>query len=112
MTRWTVFVIALSLIVGSAFAAGTKHRKPATHTVLMEGMVFRPAVLALRTGDTVVWVNKDLVAHTATRTLAPGGFDSKLIQPGKSFKHTVRSRGALPYGCSLHPAMKATLQVK
>ena len=109
MTRWTVFVIALSLIVGSAFAAGTKHRKPATHTVLMEGMVFRPAVLALRTGDTVVWVNKDPFPHTSTSKV--GGFDSQTIAAGKSWTLTAAKKGTFAYTCTFHPTMKGTLRV-
>ncbi len=43
--RRIVFVIALSLLVCSAVAAATKHRKPKTHTLVMEAMVFRPAAL-------------------------------------------------------------------
>jgi plastocyanin len=111
MMRRSVFVIALSLLVCSMFAAGTKHRKPKTHTVVMEAMVFRPAALTISSGDTIVWVNKDIVEHTATSAIA-GGFDSKMIRPGHSWKHTIRTKGALPYVCTYHPTMKGTLQVK
>ncbi len=108
--RRILFVIALSLLVCSAVAAATKHRKPKTHTVVMEAMVFRPAVLTVSSGDTIVWVNKDIVEHTATSPAA--GFDSKMIRPGKSWKHTVRSKGNFAVLCSYHSAMKGTLQVK
>jgi plastocyanin len=108
--RRILFVIALSLLVCSAVAAATKHRKPKTHTVVMEAMVFRPAALTVRSGDTIVWVNKDIVEHTATSAAA--GFDSKMIRPGKSWKHTVRRKGNFAVLCSYHPAMTGTLQVK
>ena len=108
--RRTVVVIALSLLACSVLAAATKHRKPKTHTVVMEAMVFRPAALAVSSGDTIVWVNKDVVEHTATSAAA--GFDSKMIRPGNSWKHTVRARGSFVVLCSYHPAMKGTLQVK
>ena len=108
--RRILFVIALSLLVCSAVAAATKHRKPKTHTVVMEAMVFRPAALTVRSGDTIVWVNKDIVEHTATSAAA--GFDSKMIRPGQSWKHTVRSKGNFAVLCSYHPAMTGTLQVK
>lgn len=110
MMRRTFFVIALSLLVCSMLAAATKHRKPKTHTVVMEAMVFRPAALTVSSGDTIVWVNKDIVEHTATSAAA--GFDSKMIRPGKSWKHTVRNRGNFAVLCTYHPAMKGTLQVK
>ena len=52
------------------------------HTVTIDGASFSPADLTVKAGDTIVWVNKDLLAHTAT---AKGGaFDSKVIQPGDS----------------------------
>ena len=108
--RRILIVIALSLLVCSAVAAATKHRKPKTHTVVMEAMVFRPAALTVTSGDTIVWVNKEIVEHTATSPAA--GFDSKMIRPGKSWKHTVRSKGSFAVLCSYHPAMTGTLQVK
>lgn len=107
----TLFVIGLSLLVCSALAAATKHRTPKTHTVVMEAMVFRPVTLTVNAGDTIVWVNKDVVEHTAT-SAAAGGFDSKMIRPGQSWKYTTRTRGNVAYVCTYHPAMKATLQVK
>jgi plastocyanin len=111
MMRRTAFVIVLSLLICSMLAAATKHRKPKTHTVVMEAMVFRPAALTISPGDTIVWVNKDIVEHTATSATA-GGFDSKMVRPGDSWKHTIRTKGALPYVCTYHPTMRGTLQVK
>jgi plastocyanin len=108
--RRTLFVIALSLLVCSAVAAATKQRKPKTHTIVMEAMVFRPAALTVSSGDTIVWVNKDIVEHTATSAAA--GFDSKMVQPGKSWKHTVRTRGHFAIVCTYHRAMTGTLRVK
>ncbi len=108
--RRTLFVIALSLLVCSAIAAATKQRKPKTHTVVMEAMVFRPAALTVSSGDTIVWVNRDIVEHTATSAAA--GFDSKMIQPGKSWKHTVRTKGDFAIVSKYHPAKTGTLRVK
>ncbi|HEY6138508.1 MAG TPA: cupredoxin family copper-binding protein [Thermoanaerobaculia bacterium] len=108
--RRTLFIITLSLLACSAAAAATKHRKPRTHTVVMEAMEFRPATLTVRSGDTIVWVNKDIVEHTATSATA--GFDSKMIRPGQSWKYTIRARGDVAYGCTYHPTMTGTLRVK
>lgn len=108
--RRIFFVIALSLLVCSAVTAATKHRKPKTHTVVMEAMVFRPAALTVSSGDTIVWVNKDIVEHTATSAAA--GIDSKMIRPGKSWKHTVHTKGDFAIVCTYHPAMTGTLRVK
>jgi len=48
--------------------------QPRTRTIAIDGMRFEPADLTIRAGDTIVWVNKDLFAHTAT---ADGSFDSR-----------------------------------
>jgi plastocyanin len=92
------------LLAGDATAAG----KPATHTVVMEGVKFIPEMLTVRRGDTVVWVNKDPFPHTAT---AKGAFDSRSIAAGGSWKYTPRKAGDYAYVCTFHPNMKATLRV-
>ena len=98
-----IFLLGL-LLLPAAHAAGT------SHTVTIEGMRFLPEVLTVEPGDTIVWVNKDLVAHTATST--DGGFDSKAIQAGKSWKFTIRKTGTFAYICTFHPTMNAILRVK
>ena len=108
--RMTALTAALGLTLGvTAISAGEQPR-PRTHTVVMEDMVFKPAALVVASGDTIVWVNKDLVPHTATSRA--GGFDSNVIAAEGSWKYTVRKKGAIAYLCTLHPEMKGTLRVK
>jgi plastocyanin len=85
-------------------------RKPATHTVVMEATAFSPPALVVRRGDTVVWVNRDPFPHTVTA--GDGTFDSKIVLPGRSWKHVARKLGEHQYGCTLHPTMKGTLTVE
>jgi len=85
-------------------------RKPKTHTVTIEGMRFQPEMLTVERGDTIVWVNKDIVPHTATST--SGGFDSKDIQVDETWKFTIRKIGDFAYICTFHPTMKAILRVE
>nr|WP_238947866.1 cupredoxin family copper-binding protein [Caldimonas brevitalea] len=80
----------------------------ATHTVTMEGMQFSPPSVTVKQGDKVVWVNKDVVPHTAT---VPKGFDSGSVAPGQSWATTPK-RGSYDYVCTLHPTMKAKLIVE
>jgi plastocyanin len=81
----------------------------ATHTVTMEGMQFQPAVLSVKAGDKVVWINKDVVPHTAT---AAGSFDSRNIAPGQRWSWTAARKGRADYVCSYHPGMKGTVVVE
>jgi plastocyanin len=84
--------------------------RPRTHTITIESMRFQPEALTVASGDTIVWVNRDLVPHTATSK--PGNFDSKDIPAQESWTYTIRSRGDFAYICSFHPAMKARLRVR
>jgi plastocyanin len=83
--------------------------EPQTHAIIIEGMQFSPQTLTVRRGDRVVWQNKDLVPHTAT---AAGRFDSRTVDAGKSWTWVAGEPGTLPYVCTLHPTMKATLIVQ
>ena len=90
-------------------AAAPPPPRPATHTVDIEGLQFKPAALTVRAGDTIVWANKDMFPHTAT---AESGFDSKSIDSGKSWQMTAAGKGDFTYVCTFHPTMKATLRVE
>ena len=109
--RIGIVICALGVMLGAVSVAGGERSKPTTHAVTIEGMKFEPEALTVAAADTVVWVNKDLVAHTATSSDA-GIFDSKLIAPDKSWKLTVRKKGDFAYICTYHPTMKAMLHVQ
>ena len=83
--------------------------QPATHTVTMEAVAYKPEVVTMKVGDSIVWVNKDPYPHTATAT---GSFDSKEMLPDKSFTFTATTRGELHYVCTFHPTMKGAIVVK
>ena len=95
--------IAASLVLAATSAFG------ATHTITIEGMQFSPSDVTVKAGDRVVWVNNDLVPHTATATKV---FDSGSIAPGKSSATAAPRPGRYEYGCTFHPTMKAVLIVE
>jgi plastocyanin len=96
------------LAFSSGVPAATREAK--THTVTIEGMRFEPAALTIRSGDSVVWVNKDMFPHTATSKA--GGFDSEQIAASASWRHTFTKKGEFSYVCTLHPTMTAALKVR
>jgi plastocyanin len=100
----------LFLLLPATGVAGAAAAAPRVHTVLIEGMRFEPEGVTVAPGDTVVWVNRDMVPHTATS--ASGRFDSNEIAPGKTWSHVIRSTGEFSYVCTYHPLMKATLRVR
>jgi plastocyanin len=108
--RFALALIILALLPCSSMGQGTAKRKPATHTLTIEGMQFGPATLTVKLGDSIVWVNKDMFPHTVTAK--DGAFDSKQIEPGKSWTYRSVKKGTFAYVCSLHPTMQGQLQIK
>ena len=80
-----------------------------THRVVIHGLKYEPETLVVRRGDTVVWVNEDPMPHTVT---AAGGFDSRTIEAGKSWRFLARRAGSYRYVCTLHSNMGGSLQVE
>ncbi|MGQ0702602.1 MAG: hypothetical protein ACT4PM_05665 [Gemmatimonadales bacterium] len=74
-------------------------------------MAFQPAVLEVAPGDTVVWINKDIVPHTAT-AVGSAGWDTGTLVQGDSGHSIPRSTGTISYICKLHPTMQARLIVR
>jgi plastocyanin len=84
---------------------------PQRHIVEIRGMAFHPAVLEVRRGDTVVWMNRDIVPHTATAS-RKSGWNTGPLPQGKSGQYVPRHSGEDPYFCELHPTMLGTLVVR
>jgi plastocyanin len=109
MSSRAVMTIAV-LIASVGGAAMGEPRESKTHTVTIEGMRFHPLVLTAAPGDTVVWINKDVVPHTVT---ASAGLDSGTIDAGQSWRYTAgKKTGEIGYVCTFHPTMKATLRIR
>ena len=102
--RGVLLIAALPLLaLGPGEAAA-----PKVHTVVMANMRFGPMPAGLKAGDAIIWVNRDLVPHTATS--ASGGFDIRL-DGGARKKMTVPRAGSFAVVCRFHPGMRATLKV-
>ena len=95
-----------AFVLGLALAPAPAEAK--THTIVVEKMRFGPAPAGLRVGDTVVWVNRDPVRHTATARDKSFNVD---LPPRSSGKAVVRRAGAIAVYCVFHPAMTGKLSV-
>ena len=95
--------IALALMLGASVPA-----QAATVQITMENLEIMPAEASAKVGDTVEWVNKDILAHTAT---ARNGDWDVTIPPKKTVTLVLTKAGTVEYYCRYHPNMKATLTV-
>ena len=79
-----------------------------TITVTIDKLVFAPVEVHAKVGDTVQWVNKDALAHTAT---AKNGDWNVTIGPNKTAAMVVKKAGAVDYFCKFHPNMTGRVTV-
>ncbi len=79
-----------------------------TIKVVMKNLEIAPAQITAKVGDTIVWDNQDVFAHTATAT--DKSFDV-MLPPKKSGSLKVTKAGTFDYFCKFHPNMKAKLIV-
>ena len=91
------------------FAAMVVPSHAATIEITMENLVISPAEVSAKVGDTVMWINKDVFAHTAT---AKNGDFDVMLPPKKSASFVVKKAGTVDYYCRYHPNMKATLKTE
>ena len=107
-TRREVLIGAATLAIvpladGALAAAG-----PRSHRIAMQNMRFGPVPANIRVGDTIVWVNLDVVPHTATAR--DQSFD--VVIPSRGRASTVMRRaGSFPFFCRYHPTMRGGLVV-
>lgn len=71
---------------------------------------FRPDTLTVAVGDTVVWLNRDVVPHTASAQ--DRLWDSGSIGAGASWTYVVSTAVETVYICTLHPSMKGWVAVR
>jgi len=89
--------------------SGTSGSAPAaTLQITMENLVISPAETSAKVGDTIEWINKDILAHTAT---ARNGDWDVTMPPKQTVTLVLKKAGTVDYYCRFHPNMKATLSV-
>jgi plastocyanin len=94
-------------LLALALALGASPALAATIEVTIDKLVFSPASVQAKVGDTIVWTNKDILAHTAT---VKGGWDVMIPAKSKG-KVTLNTAGAVDYFCRFHPNMKGHVEV-
>jgi plastocyanin len=95
----------------SAGAPRPSRPTPRRHVVEIQGMTFNPTVLKVARGDTVVWVNGDMVPHTASGSGKPAWSTGTLAQD-ESGQYVPRDSGIAAYFCELHPVMSGKLIIQ
>jgi plastocyanin len=74
----------------------------------MRGNSYSPRRAEITLGDTVVWVNKDIVRHDATKA---GLFDSGELTGGERYEWVPADTGLVEYRCTIHQRMRGQIRV-
>jgi plastocyanin len=84
---------------------GTGNEAPA---VTIESFSFKPQVLTIKAGTTVVWTNKDTAAHN----IKSSEFSSPSLKTGETYEFKFEKAGTYEYICGIHPKMTGKIIVK
>ena len=99
------YVFAFAVMVAAMNAVPT-HAE--TIQITMDKMVFSPIEVSASVGDTIAWVNNDILAHTAT---AQNGDWDVAIAAKKTVSLVLKKAGTIEYYCRYHPNMKGRIVI-
>lgn len=103
----TLYGVALYVLI----TACSSDTKPSfkSYKIEIKGMQFQPSTLSVKPGDTVVFVNNDIVVHNATEEQNKT-WASPPLATGESYVLVVTQ--SANYLCTIHPVMKGKLVVE
>ncbi|WP_026769079.1 plastocyanin/azurin family copper-binding protein [Asinibacterium sp. OR53] len=102
----TIILLTAILLAVSCSSPSVKGHK--TYTVEIAQMKFSPATITVDKGDSILFVNHDLVAHDVTEQ-SKKAWSSSVLQPGASWK--MEAVSSADYYCSIHVVMKGKITV-
>ena len=86
-----------------------------TEVVHIIASSFDPAILNVKPGTTVTWINEDTISHRVEHLpQLPGEkllFRSESLSPGESFSYTFMEPGRYVYGDPQHAGGRASLVI-
>jgi plastocyanin len=103
-------LFAAALLGAAACSGGGAQPASRRHVVEIRAFEYHPESLTVAAGDTVVWVNRDAVPHTATSE--EGLWDSGSIAAGNSWTRIASEAGSDAYLCTFHPTMTGRIQAQ
>jgi plastocyanin len=80
--------------------------------VSQKGLKFDVESLAVKKGESVVFLNDDRTAHNITVAGEGVNVNGGLQQPGGEFRMLFTKPGQYQVSCAIHPKMKMAVEVK
>ena len=80
------------------------------HHVDIKRLKFKPASLTIKAGETVIWKNHDIAAHTASDV--EGNWDTGELKKNAEGRIVFNEAGTFDYSCAYHPMMKGQIIIE
>jgi plastocyanin len=78
--------------------------------VKIDNFAFNPAVITVKAGTQVIWINKDDIPHTVDSS--EGKFKSAALDTDEKFEFKFSEPGEYPFFCRMHPKMTGKVIVQ
>jgi len=98
-----VGILVFASVVGAEDA-------PPPVTVSIKDFAFAPAMVKIKTGQPIIWINSDDEPHTIAAN--DKAYRSPTLDTGESFTRTFATAGEFAYFCTLHPHMIGKIVVE
>lgn len=114
-----VTIVAVMMLRGAAASPapqpGSDQPTPSATTdhateVKIDNFVFSPAVVTVKLGTEVTWINKDDIPHTVDST--DGKFKSAALDTDEKFQFRPTATGEYSFYCRMHPKMTGKIIVE
>ena len=81
--------------------------------VVIRDFAFTPALVTVKPGSKVTWVNCETPgSESHTSTADAGAWNSPLLAPGATFTRQFDAVGPFAYHCTPHPGMTGSVRVE
>ena len=94
-----------------AFTGGSVVAFAAEHSISQKGRAFSESAVAIKKGETLVFVNDDNIAHNIMSSTPGNEFNLGSQAPGASSNVTLNNAGEVAVLCAIHPRMKLAVTV-
>jgi plastocyanin len=105
MTRTLAIAFVAGIATAAVAVAATER------TVGQKGKVFSESEIAVKKGDTILFVNDDTISHNIMSNTAGNSFNLGSQAPGLSTPVTFDKPGEVMVICAIHPRMKLSVKV-
>lgn len=109
---------AASITVAAAMAGAALGTVAATiavageNLIVQAGRAFVPAVLTVKAGDGLTFINRDLYDHNVYSDTPGNAFNIGIQAPGDTNGVTLRAPGTVEVRCRIHPKMRMVVTVE